>query len=429
MLNSCYSAALTLALTVDKNGDVNGFDYVAAQIADQNPIIDVLQLVPDGIIQYTYPMEGNEAVIGYDILKNQFTALEAKEAIARKELFFAGPFELKQGGVGVVARLPVFISDEFWGFSAVIIKIDKLIAIMNMDEAEEEGYTFRFYKKNPYTNEVEYFIDNTTVGRFYYEQTYYFEQGDWYLQIGKSPSAMHFISLLLLLKIGLAFSIVSYFFVRNILKKPQELQNLVDKQALSLILREQKIKAILDALPDLLFVVDREGTFLDFHASVHQPTLLQSGDFLHKTISDVLGEELGKESMKHIAKVLQNNLLSIHHYSLQYPDGVRYFEGRYVKMSEGKVLLIVRDITISKMQVDKIEMQNEKLREIAWLQSHTVRAPLARIMGLVSLILDLDKDLQNEKDEYLRHLIEAANSLDQIIRSIVNKAEQVSMTN
>jgi light-regulated signal transduction histidine kinase (bacteriophytochrome) len=71
-----------------------------------------------------------------------------------------------------------------------------------------------------------------------------------------------------------------------------------------------------------------------------------------------------------------------------------------------------------------IERQNEALREIAWMQSHVVRAPLARIMGLVNhLKSNFSQELQ--KDNVLGYLLSATYELDAVIKSIIKKTEQV----
>lgn len=71
-----------------------------------------------------------------------------------------------------------------------------------------------------------------------------------------------------------------------------------------------------------------------------------------------------------------------------------------------------------------IEAQNEKLRDIAWTQSHVVRAPLARLMGLVYLLKD-DIVPEEEKMEFLSNILSSAVELDGIIREIVAKSQAV----
>lgn len=74
----------------------------------------------------------------------------------------------------------------------------------------------------------------------------------------------------------------------------------------------------------------------------------------------------------------------------------------------------LRDITESQQHLHKIEDQNKRLREIAWIQSHRVRAPLASILGLVQLFEP--EDFPNA--EFIPMLKRAAEDLDQVIMEI-----------
>ena len=119
-LSHSFAATKMLALLIDKNGQINNFDSIAAQVIETDTDIDAVQLVPDGIIKYIYPLAGNEKAIGYNILKDAARNKEAYKAIEQRSMYFGGPFELKQGGMGVVGRLPVFRQNKFWGFSAAV---------------------------------------------------------------------------------------------------------------------------------------------------------------------------------------------------------------------------------------------------------------------------------------------------------------------
>ena len=80
---------------------------------------------------------------------------------------------------------------------------------------------------------------------------------------------------------------------------------------------------------------------------------------------------------------------------------------------------IQRDITQNRRHLKEIEEQNKKFREIAWIQSHLVRAPLARVMGLVDLLKHFVPG--DDKDELLVHLSNSAKELDAIIINIADK--------
>jgi light-regulated signal transduction histidine kinase (bacteriophytochrome) len=95
-----------------------------------------------------------------------------------------------------------------------------------------------------------------------------------------------------------------------------------------------------------------------------------------------------------------------------------------VKPGEKKTRLIVSVNEVDRLNyIEAIETQNEKLKEISWIQSHLVRGPLARIMGLINIINGL-KD-NRDMATVLEYLSLSANELDLAIRQITEKSTQV----
>jgi PAS domain S-box-containing protein len=84
-------------------------------------------------------------------------------------------------------------------------------------------------------------------------------------------------------------------------------------------------------------------------------------------------------------------------------------------------VVLANDVTERITYIKAIEEQNEKLREISWIQSHIVRAPLARIMGLVPLLKDLKPNNKDDKETMLEYLWLSANELDELIKNITDK--------
>lgn len=76
--------------------------------------------------------------------------------------------------------------------------------------------------------------------------------------------------------------------------------------------------------------------------------------------------------------------------------------------------------------VRQIEIQNEKLKNIAWTQSHIVRAPLARMLGIMDVIEDNNESLDDTL-MWLKHLRDSANELDNIVKNMVNEAQHLNM--
>jgi len=89
-------------------------------------------------------------------------------------------------------------------------------------------------------------------------------------------------------------------------------------------------------------------------------------------------------------------------------------------------LVLVNDITENLKYIRKIEEQNEAFKEIAWIQSHVVRAPLARLLGLANLLEISEEESIQENNELLDHIKTSVLELDKIVRDINDKSEMIS---
>lgn len=135
-----------LATMVRQNpGGLPNFDEAAADLIYEFPLIRALELAPGGVVTTVYPLSGNESILGHDLLKDRERNKEAHAALVKRQMTLAGPFELRQGGLGAVARYPIFISgangkSSFWGFSIAVINVPELLAIAGQMEIERAGY-------------------------------------------------------------------------------------------------------------------------------------------------------------------------------------------------------------------------------------------------------------------------------------------------
>lgn len=115
-------------------------------------------------------------------------------------------------------------------------------------------------------------------------------------------------------------------------------------------------------------------------------------------------------------------------YRIIVPGGdTRYIESHAIikKSGSGGILSLIgtnRDVTTDVLIQEKIKSQNKVLRDIAFIQSHEVRRPLANILGVIE-ILQQSGSLNGL--EIFDYLIESAKELDQQIRTIVNKANDM----
>lgn len=76
--------------------------------------------------------------------------------------------------------------------------------------------------------------------------------------------------------------------------------------------------------------------------------------------------------------------------------------------------------------VTHIEEQNKKLRNIAWTQSHVVRAPLARILGIINVI-ETEKDSFDDLLFWLSQLRVSCDEMDEIVKKITEEAQEIQL--
>ena len=145
---------------VEKEYDIDNeqFDKLAELMQEDEDVIEARELAEDGVVSRIYPMEGNEAAMGLDMLQNPARKKEARLAKLSGEYTIAGPYELVQGGTGALLFDPAYITDQngeekFWGFSILVMNWDNFIQEVELEKLEEAGYDYQIWKKDLYTGE------------------------------------------------------------------------------------------------------------------------------------------------------------------------------------------------------------------------------------------------------------------------------------
>ncbi len=118
---------------------------------------------------------------------------------------------------------------------------------------------------------------------------------------------------------------------------------------------EARYKAILDAIPDLMFRISRDGEYLDLKSEGANITLSRE-EIVGKHLQELLPSDVAAISQVAIAKTLDSGSLQTCEYQLPTPLGVRDYEARLVVSGTDEVLAIVRDITDRKQ--GEIALQN-----------------------------------------------------------------------
>lgn len=206
----------------------------------------------------------------------------------------------------------------------------------------------------------------------------------------------------------------------------------IERKRISIQLNEseKKYKNLFHLSPLPMWVYDiHTMEFLNVNESAIQHYEYSREEFLNMTVKDIrLPEDVNLTedsilsqdqhgSIQHgTFKHVKKNGKVIH---VDIQSNEIIFDGRKAR------LILSIDISERMSYIKAIENQNTKMQEIAWIQSHVVRAPLARIMGLMNLLKNSSDDEKESIEEILKHIFFSANELDDIIKKIVEKTVEI----
>ncbi|MFZ5819356.1 MAG: ATP-binding protein [Chloroflexota bacterium] len=155
---------------------------------------------------------------------------------------------------------------------------------------------------------------------------------------------------------------------------------------------EARLRAFLDAVPDLIFRMDHKGTFLDFKAMDYADLYVSPDKILGAPIEALLPAEVARLAYDAIEKALQTFAPQMFEYKLPTESGTKTYEARFVASTKDEVIVVVHDISehvrLEQMKTDFINRA-----------SHELRTPLTTALLMVEL-LDGQDSRPNEWAEY-----------------------------
>jgi PAS domain S-box-containing protein len=384
-LSHGLSLTKTMALFIDKNGTVNAFDSIAAQILETGYEVDALQLVPGGVIKYVYPAKGNENIIGYDILKDTTRNADALKAIKKKQLFFAGPFNLRQGGFGLVGRLPLFRNNKFWGFSAVVIKLSTLFRVSGIDSAAKNGYYFQLSKINPNTKEEEFFLPVNNPENHRQFVSVIVPDGEWKLSLAIPKAANTFVDIVLLTILGLLFSVFGAIFIFRISAQPNKLQELVTKRTIQLEAGENKYRSLIERVSDAFVAIDRNWTYTYINNRAAEILGKDRQNMTGKEVWKVFPEEIDQPYYQACYRAMATQ--EYQYVEAYYPQNDRWIENHIYPSTDG-LTVFFKDVTDIKQITVSLKENEEKYRSLIEQASDGIV-----ITDMEGIILEVNKSI------------------------------------
>jgi PAS domain S-box-containing protein len=254
-----------------------------------------LQVAVGSTIQHVYPLQGNESVVGLDLLGIPGQAETVRRTIAARQMVVAGPYELVQGGKAVIARKPIYLRGgehgEYWGLATILIDWEVLLEESGIAEIDDLDISLRGLDATGaagafFLGDESHYADAVTLpitlpnGEWILAGS---PKGGWAEISEEMLKERIFFSLFFVLMMGIAIAALRYpvLLERRVRRATRELENnhalleqRVEERTAALCESEEKVRGLLDSLP-FPVVVTAQATGDYLYANDHAAALFE----------------------------------------------------------------------------------------------------------------------------------------------------------
>lgn len=194
-----------------------------------------------------------------------------------------------------------------------------------------------------------------------------------------------------------------------------------------------RLDAVVSALPDLMFIIDTNGNFLDFFTTDPAKLFVAPDHIKNLNLSQLFNPEEVERQLEIYRRCIETRSVLSFEYNLVANNETLSYEARTAALGENTILAIVRDITEKKKTELQLKMYTSELiaakekaetsdqLKSAFLanMSHEIRTPMNSIMGFADLLNDPDIDVEKRR-EYTDIIINRSADLLQIINDVLD---------
>jgi PAS domain S-box-containing protein len=187
---------------------------------------------------------------------------------------------------------------------------------------------------------------------------------------------------------------------------------------------EKRFKGLVQNSFDLISILDSEINYQYISSTSTAVIGISPEDFVGKSLFDFVHPDEKQSVSESLKRIKIEEQVVLDPFRFKHGDGSwRWLETIITNLTDdpsvGGIVANSKDITETYNHIEAIEYQNDKLRKIAWKQSHIVRAPLARIMALAE-VLKYDSSTVDQNKKVIGYIQDSAIELDNVVRDIVN---------
>lgn len=175
--------------------------------------------------------------------------------------------------------------------------------------------------------------------------------------------------------------------------------DITDKKITEENIRQQneRLNAIISTIPDLIFVIDKEGTYIESYHSNPEALIVPPDKIIGMNISEVFDEETSQYHLEKIKRCIQEQENITYEYSLSSDDSTDYFEARLAPFGKEKVFTLVRDITDRKKTEMEILELNTNLEQKVEERTSEITRTNENLEKEIRNRLSIEAELEREK--------------------------------
>lgn len=267
-LNAAIFLTRTLATYTALNPALSEEDF--GRVADQllresRQVVRNITLAPDNVVRFVHPLENNRPILGVDLLNHPLQGDSVRRMIASGEPVLAGPWPLVQGGEALIIRVPIHVhengwGERYWGLVSVPIDMDAIYTLVGLKGFQHE-LDIGIRGRDGMGSQGEVFFGNPGLfdGNGVRQEVSMLGGGwelvavprnGWRAAAGRPPG-WYLVGFLLVL----VCAVTAW-------KLSDQTLRVRDSELRYRVLNE-RLQAIIAAMPDICFVLDHDGRYLD----------------------------------------------------------------------------------------------------------------------------------------------------------------------
>lgn len=219
-------AAQSLALIQHEIELNDRFDNIAREILNKSKYVEAIQITENGIIKKVFPLQGYENTIGINTWKDSVRKQEEVLAFKSLNIYFAGPRKLRQGGVGILGKVPSISKKGSKVLVVVLTKLPTIVEALDLKDGLESRFAY-IIRKNIKGDISKFILSKREPGLNEKKVSVIIPYGNWVLDVYYNEKYKHTPYPIITLIFGILLSLMGSYITFKNTRQPYILQEII----------------------------------------------------------------------------------------------------------------------------------------------------------------------------------------------------------